>query len=405
MKKLFSTLLCLSLGVSLGSAKTTKDDMKLPIREIMAKYYDANEFVLGASGRMNYISKPDKIYERWLEEFSYNTPENSFKLEQAYRQPGEAWRNDGYMSFIDIARQNDQVIRAHGPISPQCSKWAKEDNRTAEELEELMTHFMTRLSMDLQDNSDVVLWMDVVNETFAGSNQKGIGYDASYPEDTFQYRAEDWFGPRKGTSQWENPWPLIGFDAPVIDGEVFVIPKYIEKAFRIADKYAPDVKLIYNDHGKSINTKLYVRLKKTVMYLRSIGCRVDGIGWQAHVNLGWEKDPQRVQDLRDVIAWCYENDLEFHITELDVTVGNGLAKDERQKVLESTRSEQAETLCAVLEVMLQNIGKGARGLNYWTMSDHQGGASTFGVLFDMEGNPTEAYYKTKQMLIDYGKKL
>lgn len=392
------------MGLSICSAKSQKGDMKLPIRDIMTKYYDQGMFVLGASGRMNYISKPDKIYERWLEEFSYNTPENSFKLEQAYRQNGDAWTNQGYMAFIDIARENNQVIRAHGPISPQCSKWAREDDRTAEELEQLMTHFMTRLSMDLQDNHDVVLWMDVVNETFAGSNMKGIGYDASKSEDTQMYMAEDWFGPRKGTSQWENPWPIIGFDAPVIDGEVFVIPKYIEKAFRIADKYAPDVKLIYNDHGKSINTNIYKRLKKTVMYLRSIGCRVDGIGWQSHVNLGWEKDAQRVQDLRDVIAWCHANDLEFHITELDVTVGTGLKGAERKARLESTRDEQAETLCAVLEVMLQNIGKGARGLNYWTMSDHQGGALTFGGLFDEQGEPTKAYYKTKEMLIEYGEK-
>ncbi len=404
MKRLFSTILCLALGVSLSSAKTSKDDMKLPIRDIMAKYYDADQFVLGASGRMNYISAPDKIYERWLEEFSYNTPENSFKLEQAYRQPGEAWKNQGYMRFIEIARENGQIIRSHGPISPQCSAWSKEDNRTAEELDELMTYYMTRLSMDLQDNHDVVKWMDVVNETFAGSNLMGIGYDAALSEDTFLYNADDWFGPRKGTNQWENPWPLMGFDAPVIDGEVFVIPKYIEKAFRIADKYAPDVKLIYNDHGKSINPKIYIKLKKTVEYLRSIGCRVDGIGWQGHVNLGWEKDPQRVQDLRDVIAWCHENDLEFHVTELDVTVGSGLKGKERAKKLAKTRDEQAQTLCAVLEVMLQNIGKGARGLNYWTMSDHQGGALTFGVLFDEQGKPTPAYYKTKELLIKYGKK-
>ena len=33
--------------------------------------------------------------------------------------------------------------RLHGPISPQCSKWAKDDSRTAEELKQNLFEYMT----------------------------------------------------------------------------------------------------------------------------------------------------------------------------------------------------------------------------------------------------------------------
>ena len=38
---------------------------------------------------------------------------------------------DAWLSHII---ENDQVLRIHGPISPQCSNWAMGDVRTADEL-------------------------------------------------------------------------------------------------------------------------------------------------------------------------------------------------------------------------------------------------------------------------------
>lgn len=407
MKKVLNIILLLSLMVCSCSAKpseksTDKKSYKtnLYIREIIEKYYSDRDFMVGASGRTEYLRSDSPMFQRWLKEFSYNTPENDFKQSKVYIKPGAEWRNQDYMKFIDIARRNGQTIRAHGPISPQCSKWIKDDTRTAAEMEQVLTEFMTRLSQELQANKDVVKMMDVVNETFAGSRQKGIGYDASHGSDDVVYNAEDWFGPRLGTDKWENPWTVMGFDETVIDGQPFRMPKYIRKAFVIAQANAPDIKMIYNEHGKTINPALWDRLKKTVIYLRSQGIRIDGIGWQAHVDLGWEREPQNVQNLRDVIAWCNENGLEFHITELDVTVSRKESSIDTEK-LNSTREEQAQTIGAVLEVMLQNIGKGARGVNFWTMAERFHDGNTFAVLFDAEGNPLPAYQKVKELLMKY----
>ncbi len=411
MKKFTLSVVLALATINLMAAKPEKvnddyaDDMKLPIREIMDKYYSVDEFVFGACSRTGYVDAPkSKLTKRWLEEFSYNTPENDFKQTSVYPTPDSEWNNSYYMRYIELARENGQVIRAHGPISPQCSPWVRDDSRTAEELEEMMTTYMTRLSKDLQANNDVVKWMDVVNETFAGSDLYGIAYDRSHSSDDFLYRAYDWFGPRYGTEIWENPWPYMGFECPIIDGEPFPIPMYIKRAFEIAQQYAPDVKKIYNDHGRVINPVSYERLKKTVLYLRSEGLIVDGIGWQAHVSPGWEKDPQNVQNLVDVIEWCYANDLEFHITELDIRIESPVVTVDLQKYLELTREAQADTMAAVVEVMLQHLGKGARGINCWTMADRANGDSTiFAIMFDAEGNPTPAYYKVKELLIKYGR--
>ena len=53
-----------------------------------------------------------------------------------------------------------------------------------------------------------VLWMDVVNETVE--------------------RNGEWFGPKKGVDQWENPWTIIGFE-----NDPNKTPKYIVKAFEL----------------------------------------------------------------------------------------------------------------------------------------------------------------------------
>ena len=69
-----------------------------------------------------------------------------------------------------------------------------------------------------------IKWMDVVNETVT--------------------RSGDWFGPKKGVADWENPWTIIGSDLDKNN-----TPLYISKSFEIANKFAPDISLVYNQHG------------------------------------------------------------------------------------------------------------------------------------------------------------
>ncbi len=391
---------CKSTTVGLDSTVTpvvTAPD--LTIRQIMEKYY-GTKFYMGAASKKNYFTAPDTNSVRFFNEFSYNTPENAFKQAVVYQTPNASWGATEYRYFIQQARETKQVIRAHSPISPQSSTWAMEDTRTAKELESVMTYFMTEMSKDLEANKDVVKWMDVVNETLNTNNVKALNYDGTGIEDVTSYEIGSWMGPKKGNTAWQNPWTIMGFDTVTVNGAPFILPKYITKSFEIANKYAPSVKKIWNAHGKTVELIGFEKQKKAIAYLRSQGLAVDGIGWQAHVKLGWEKDPNNIKDLETMIDWCYQNKLEFHATELDVqvTTGSDLSK------LQSTRAEQAETINAVVEVLLKKIGKGAVGVNFWTKYDRMADGGTVGCLFDISGKPNIAYFKLKELLIKYGQK-
>ena len=122
--------------------------------------------------------------------------------------------------YLAFASKNDITLRIHGPISPQASQWTKDDLRTKEELIENMTTFFTALCKKI-----IILkwkWMDVVNET--------VEIDGN------------WFAEKPGNNLWENPWTQIGLND---DG----IPIYIIEAFRMAMKYAPNIKFVFNQHG------------------------------------------------------------------------------------------------------------------------------------------------------------
>jgi len=174
----------------------------------------------------------------------------------------------------------------HGPVSPQCSDWAKNDSRTAEELETNMREFMEAICKRYNGLPGFE-YLDVVNETVINGN---------------------WHKNKAGTN-WEYPWFIIGQDS-----DKNQTPLYIKYAFEIANEYAPDVKLIINQHEKTIIDTSWNLIKETVSYLRNQGLRVDGIGWQAHLNVSWEKIAGQKAALMNLIDWAHQNDLEFHIT-------------------------------------------------------------------------------------------
>ena len=49
-------------------------------------------------------------------------------------------------------------------------------------------------------------------------------------------------------------------------------------------KHATNIKLVYNQNS-GMQTEMWEKLKETILYIRSKGYRVDGIGWQGHIGL------------------------------------------------------------------------------------------------------------------------
>jgi len=208
--------------------------------------------------------------------------------------------------------------------------------------------------------------MDVVNETVD--------------------RDGEWFGPKKGTDQWENPWLSIGLNEDSI-------PLYIDKAFRIAtEKADPAIKLVYNQH-LAMDPHVWDRVKKTVLYLKKKGYRVDGIGWQAHLkendNVGL--DPESLKYLSDLISWTHAHGMAFHITEFDYKMPDPWNERAAEK--------QAIVYANILKVLLSHCGEGLVTWNTWGLQDGNTRCTDgHRYMFDEELRAKPAYYAVQKVL-------
>lgn len=233
-----------SAGISeVGPVKplVNKDEnlLELTFREIIEKYY-SDKFYLGIANHAKSLGQlSTEIADR---EFNYITPSNDFK--QSYIHPTfTSWRWDNPDAYLLHAKEKGQLLRIHGPISPQCSKWVKEDKRTSKELVKMLEEYMTQLCVRY-GNQPNVRWMDVVNETIAKENVNDPVFGP-------QKRGE-WFAARQGTDKWENPWTIIGYD----ETSDIRTPLYIDMAFALSNKYAPGVKQIINQHGNFVISEI-----------------------------------------------------------------------------------------------------------------------------------------------------
>ena len=349
----FDDLSVIELGTQLVSEEK-------PIREILTeKNYD--NFYFGAtisSGQLD--TDVEKILAN---NFNMTVPENAVKQSVVHPDP-DTWDWTKIDAILDMAKENDLSVRLHGPISPQSSRWAKHDDRKPVELENIMNEFLIEQCKRFNNHPNVK-WMDVVNETIT--------------------RDGEWFGPKKGVTEWENPWTIIGSD-----NDKNSTPIYISRSFEIAQKYAPNINLVFNQHG-GMEEVMWERVKETIMYLKDKGLRVDGIGWQAHLSSRMKYGDNEIQYLSDLIDWSHQNNLEFHITEMDYKIFGEVTK-QKQEI-------QAKAYSDVLKTLLSKKNNGLVTFNTWGIVDRVGihtDKSRF--IFDLAGNPKLAYYKMKNIL-------
>lgn len=329
------------------------------LRAIVAeKFPDGRVIIGGTTGSWAFGTPTGRIMDR---EFSYVTPENDFKQSIVHPDP-DTWRRERADAWVQHVAEHGQVLRIHGPVSPQCSPWAKDDRRTPEELELLMRQFTTALYQRYNGKPGFVS-LDVVNETVINGQ---------------------WHTNKRGT-RWEVPWYAIGQDT-----DKHRTPLYIKMAFEIARKHAPDFKLIYNHHEEMNSEASWRLIKETIAYLRRHGLRVDGTGWQAHVDNGWAT-PANLDKLGALIDWAHANDLEFHVTEASVWIKDG--------VTPQALALQAETYSAIVRVLLEKSAGGKVGWNTWHIDDpHSWHRQWHGGLFDGTYAAKPAYNAIQEAL-------
>ncbi len=357
-----------------GSTENTVVDAKEPsIREIVAKRFTNNVYIGGTIGYQDWGTALETIFNR---EFSYITPGNDFKQTKIHPKPGK-WNWKIADKWLEKAKENNQLIRLHGPISPQSSKWVLADERTPEELTLIMTEYLTALSQRY-NNSPQVKWMDVVNETITEDGK--------------------WFGPKKGINKWENPWPILGFETDIPDQFPLLqqkgVPIYIIKAFEIANEHAPNLSLVLNQHRMTTDASIAL-MKELVLYLRFRGLRVDGIGWQAHLRKEWvdwtKPDSLPLKKFDLLIKWAHVNHLDFHVTENNII----LPKSQQQP------QSINKVFSNIVEVLLNNRHTGVVSWNLWNVIDSphfsNPNQTRFGV-WDKDLNAKPAYLNLKHVL-------
>ncbi len=333
------------------------------LKDIQKKHLNTENFYLGATIAEKQLGT--FVEDILIRDFAYTVPENAVKQSRVHPQP-DVWDWSGIDAIMKVAEQNDITVRLHGPISPQASKWAREDERTAAELEKIMEEYLIAECKRYNGHPNVK-WMDVVNETVETNGS--------------------WFGPKPEVHIWENPWPQIG-----VDNDANQTPLYITRAFEIANQYAPDISLVYNQHGL-MEPVMWERVKETILYLKKKGLRVDGLGWQAHIRSTDELpfDQKQLDYLGALIDWAHQNDLDFHVTEIDYKLmdDKGAAAQKRQ----------ADAYANILKVLLSRRNNGVVTYNTWGIVDGVGRhADKLQFLFTEEGTPKPAYYALKQTL-------
>ena len=168
-------------------------------------------------------------------------------------------------------------------------------------------------------------------------------------------------------------------------------PLYILKAFEIATKYATNIKLVYNQNA-GMQTQMWDKLKETILYIRSKGYRVDGIGWQAHIGLSsttkafLDNTDLELKKLSKLIDWAHQNDLEFHVTELDYFI------DDLTQLKKGLKNQS--TFYQKLVTLLQEKTKsGVVTLNLWDIGERtkKGKEGAFQSIYDSNFQPTPSY--------------
>jgi len=350
-------------GTTPVSSEKPGDPHGKPLRILVDENFEAGRVYIGA-----IINTPNLGTDKadlLAKQFSYTTPENAAKQSAVHPKPG-VWNWQRIDDIVKYSEKNNITVRLHGPISPQASRWAKGDDRKPDELLQNMTEYMTEQCKRYNGNS-TIKWMDVVNETVT--------------------RKGEWFGPKPGVTEWENPWLTIGKNDDGSD-----VPLYITKAFEIATKNAPDLKLVYNQHG-AMEPIMWEKVKKTILYLRKKGYRIDGLGWQAHIKSTetLAHDAASLKYLAELIDWAQANKLEFHVTEIDYkTIGDFNIK---------AQERQATAYTNVLKVLLSKRNLGVVTYNTWGLNDGEGkfkDAHPF--IFDEQLRAKPAYYAIQKLL-------
>jgi endo-1,4-beta-xylanase len=293
----------------------------------------------------------DKKYSAVLaDEFDIVTPENSLKFDATQHGRSLFIFEDGDF-IVDFARSHHMKVRGHTLVwYAALPSWLTEKKYSKEELKEILHEHIRAVAGHFRDK--VYCW-DVVNEAFEpdGSFRHNIWYDALGPD-------------------------------------------YIEMAFRWTHEVDPDALLFYNDYNyETLNAKSDA-IYKIIKDLKDKGVPINGIGFQAHLNL--------TTDLKKMdanIKRFAKLGLETDFTELDVSISQGPRMGKKERSI-----KQAEVFSNVFSDCLNNPS--CKMVVLWGFTDAYTWKKTVDrddkpTIFDEQYRPKPAYYGIMKALSGY----
>lgn len=274
---------------------------------------------------------------------------NSLVAENAMKpislQPVEGeWNWEGADAIADFARDNDMELRFHTLLwHNQVPDWFfidEDGNQMVDEqdpakreankellLERLETHIQTVV----ERYKDVVTSWDVVNEAIddGSPNDRGLR---------------------------ETAWYQITGD------------EYIRTAFEAARKYGGEDAMLYiNDYNTEVTPKR-TNLFNLVEELVNDGVPIDGVGHQAHIQIGWPS----LEDMQTSFDMFSELGLDNQVTELDVSLYGwppDNAYETYDDIPEQHLLDQADRYNDIFE-LYEGLGDDLSSVTFWGIADN-----------------------------------
>ena len=329
--------LLLPVGGNAASANETRSALEVP--SISERY--ENSFTIGAAvepyqleGMNGEVLKrhyTSIVAENVMKPINIQPEEGKFNFKEADK-------------IVKFAKENNMDLRFHTLIwHSQVPEWFfldKNGNPMIEETDPKQREKNKKLLLKRVEKhvktivkrykNDVDAW-DVVNEVIDeyASNDKGLR---------------------------ESPWyQITGTD-------------YIKVAFETARKYGgKDAKLYINDYNTEVQPKRDL-LYNLVKDLLEQGVPIDGVGHQAHIQIGWPS----IQEIEDSIRLFASLGLDNQITELDVSLYGWPprpAYPTYEDIPESEFERQAVRYNALFE-LYERLGSNISNVTFWGIADN-----------------------------------
>jgi endo-1,4-beta-xylanase len=193
-------------------------------------------------------------------------------------------------------------------------------------------------------------------------------------------------------------------------------PNYIVEAFRLAQKYAPNTELYYNDYNIE-NPQKRAGAIEQIKKIQAAGVRIDGVGIQGH----WQINKVPFKYIEESINEFSKLGIKVMFTELDITVlpnpwdantadvnlkaeNNAYFNPYTSGLPDSVQQNFTKSYVDLFSLFFKHSKEVSR-VTFWGVNDRQSwlndwpivGRTNYPLLFDRSSKPKDAYYKVLEL--------